>query len=203
MAAEPALNELMARVRAGDDAAETLLFRRYARRLAGLAARQFDHWLRDRIDVRNAVLSACKSFFLRCRDGAFEVADWDELWSLLAMITLRKCRTRLEHARAAHRDVAREMTAVETDELMRLVADRSPTPDEAAMFAELVEQLFAATEPVDRPVVEHVLLGYTAQEVADRCDCSVRTVGRVRRRARQRLMRQLAPGTLHTTESRE
>ena len=47
----------------------------------GLAAQQFDGWMRDRIDVEDAVLSACKSFFLRCRQDAFDVADWDELWA--------------------------------------------------------------------------------------------------------------------------
>jgi DNA-directed RNA polymerase specialized sigma24 family protein len=192
MAADPSFEELMARVRAGDDAAETLVFRRYARRLVGLAARQFDGWMRDRIDVEDAVLSACKSFFLRCRRDAFELADWDELWSILAMITLRKCSHRREHARAARRDIARELRGPEAADLDALVLDRGPTPEEAAMLSEMVEQLFSSTEPVDRPIVEQILMGYTAEEVADRCDCSVRTVGRVRQRARQRLLRQLA-----------
>jgi DNA-directed RNA polymerase specialized sigma24 family protein len=35
-------------------------------------------------------------------------------------------------------------------------------------------------------------MGYTAEEIAEQCDCSVRTVGRVRQRARQRLLRQLS-----------
>lgn len=192
MAADSSFEELMARVRAGDDAAETVVFRRYAHRLVGLAARQFDGWMRHRIDVEDAVLSACKSFFLRCRQDAFDVADWDELWALLAMITLRKCSHRREHARAARRDVAREQRGPEVEDLQVLIPDRNPTPEEAAMLSETVEQLVGSTEPVDRPIVEQILLGYTAEEIADRCDCSVRTVGRVRQRARQRLLRQLA-----------
>jgi RNA polymerase sigma factor (sigma-70 family) len=192
MAADEAFAELMARVRAGDDAAETLVFRRYARRLVGLAARQFDGWLRDRVDVEDAVLSACKSFFLRCRQDAFDVADWDELWSLLAMITLRKCSKRREQARAARRDVARERPGSSSD-LEGLIPDRGPTPEEAAMLSEMVEQLFRSTEPVDRSIVEQILMGYTAEEIAERCECSVRTVGRVRHRAKQRLLRHLAP----------
>jgi RNA polymerase sigma factor (sigma-70 family) len=191
MATDSAFEELMARVRAGDDAAESLVFRRYARRLMGLAARQFDGWLRHKVDVEDAVLSACKSFFLRCRRDAFDVADWDELWSLLAMITLRKCSHRREYRRAARRDVARERPGSSAD-LEGLVPDRNPTPEEAAMLSEMVEQLFRSTEPVDRPIVEQLLMGYTAEEVAERCDCSVRTVGRVRQRARQRLERLLA-----------
>ncbi len=190
MAADASFEELMAGVRAGDDSAETAVFRRFAHRLAGLAARQFDGRMRERIDVEDAVLSACKSFFLRCRQDAFDVADWDELWSILAMITLRKCSTRRAHARAARRDVGRERGG--TEGLDDLIRDRAPTPDEAAILSELIEHLFRSTESIDRPIVEHILMGYTAEEVAERCDCSVRTVGRVRQRARQRLLRQLA-----------
>jgi DNA-directed RNA polymerase specialized sigma24 family protein len=167
------------------------VFRRYARRLVGLAARRFDGQMRERIDVEDAVLSACKSFFLRCRQDAFDLANWDELWSILAMITLRKCGHRFEHARAARRDVAHERRGPD-EEVEGLALDRGPTSEEAAMLAEVVERLFAATEPIDRPVVELILTGYTAEEVAARCDCSVRTVGRVRQRARQRLERLLA-----------
>ena len=45
-------DELMRRVRAGDDAAETALFRQYVRRLIALASRQFDSGLRERADVQ-------------------------------------------------------------------------------------------------------------------------------------------------------
>jgi hypothetical protein len=34
-----------------------------------------------------------------------DVAGWDELWSILAMITVRKCGERRRFARAARRDV--------------------------------------------------------------------------------------------------
>lgn len=192
MAADSSFEDLVARLRAGDDAAETLVFRRYARRLVGLAAQRFDGWMSDRIDVEDAVLSACKSFFLRYRQNAFEVADWEELWTLLAMITLRKCSHRHEQARAARRDVARERRESEPGELEGLIVDRAPTPEEAAMLAEMVEQLLSSTDPLERPIMEQILMGCTAEEVARCCDCSVRTVGRVRRRARQRLLRHLA-----------
>jgi len=58
-------DDLMARVRSGDDAAETLVFRRFVHRLIALAARQFDSWMHKQAGVENIVLSAYKSFFLR------------------------------------------------------------------------------------------------------------------------------------------
>ena len=61
--------DLMARVRSGDDAAETVVFRRFVHRLIALAARQFDSWMHDHADVENVVLSAYKSFFIRNQRG--------------------------------------------------------------------------------------------------------------------------------------
>ncbi len=70
-----------------------------------------------------------------------------------------------------------------------LLLDRAPTPDEAAILTETVERLFQAMTPDDRPIVEQILMGYTAGEVASQLDCSDRTVRRVRQRAKQRLHR--------------
>ena len=44
-------------------------------------------------------------------------------------------------------------------------------------------------EPGDRAIVEQILAGYTALEIAERLDCSERTVRRVRQRAKLRLER--------------
>ena len=99
--------DLMARLRAGDDAAETLVFRRFVDRLIVLASHQFDAWMRDHADVEGVVLSAYKSFFIRNGRGDFDLAGWDDLWALLAYITLRKCGKRQRFARAARRDAAR------------------------------------------------------------------------------------------------
>jgi RNA polymerase sigma-70 factor, ECF subfamily len=197
---EPAMDfdatfdEVMRRVRAGDGAAESALFQQYARRLIALAARQFDASLRDRADVELVVLSACKSFFLRNRHGEFQVDDWGELWSVLAMITLRKCAKRLRHLRAARRDAGREVAWPDGDgDPSYLLLDRDPTPVEAATLTDTIETLLQTMTPNDRPVVEQILMGYTAEEVAAQLGCSERTVRRVRQRAQRRLERLADP----------
>ncbi len=179
-------DDLMVRLRSGDDAAETLVFRRYVRRLIALASRQFDAWIRDRADVENVVLSAYESFFLRNQRGGFDPADWDEIWSLLAMITVQKCTKRRKHLRAARRDVGRDVRWDEASEPSAWLPDRAPTPEEAAILTETVERLFQAMTPEDRPIVEQILMGYTAPEVAVQLGCSERTVRRVRQRAQRR-----------------
>ena len=53
---------------------------------------------------------------MRQAEGQFEVAGWNELWSLLAVITLRKCGHKVQHYRAACRDTRREARATAHDE---------------------------------------------------------------------------------------
>ncbi len=77
-----------------DDAAAAYQKGLAYRRLIALAASRFETWLRERADVEVVVLSAYKSFFLRNNRGEFDLAGWDELWALLTIITLRKCRKR-------------------------------------------------------------------------------------------------------------
>jgi DNA-directed RNA polymerase specialized sigma24 family protein len=203
MCSDATFDAVMSRVRAGDGAAETALFEQYVRRLIALAARQFDGNLRNRADVELVVLSACKSFFLRNRRGEFQVDDWGELWSVLAMITLRKCAKRRRHLRAARRDAGREVAWPDGDvDPSSLLLDRDPTPVEAAILTDTVAMLFQAMTPDDRPIVEQILLGYTAQEVAAQLGCSERTVRRVRQRAQRRLDRLADPQETARPKSR-
>ncbi len=191
---EDEFDEVMDRLRSGDDAAATAVFRRFVDRLIALAASRFDPWMRDHADAEGVVMSAYKSFFVRNRRGDFDLAGWDELWALLACITVRKCGKRRSSMRAARRDARREVRPPASARRLAGLPDRSPTPDEAAALAETVERLFEAMGPDDRPIVEHILMGYTAEEVAGRLDCSERTVRRVRQRAKHRLRRLILVG---------
>jgi RNA polymerase sigma-70 factor, ECF subfamily len=182
-------DDLMRRVRSGDDEAETALFQRYVRRLHALVARRFDARLHERADVDLVVLSACKSFFLRHRRGELPVEDPDGLWSVLAMIALRKCSDRLKYLRAARRDVGRDAEWPDEDDGSPHLVDREPTPDEAAIVTDIVESLQRALSANDWVIVEYLMAGYTAEEIAERLDCSERTVRRVRQRAKHLLGR--------------
>jgi RNA polymerase sigma factor (sigma-70 family) len=193
MLEDNSFDETLTRVRASDEAAAAAVFKRYLERLIALAGKQFDARMRERADVEDAVMSAFRSFFARARRGEFDLANWGELWSLLAVITLRKCSRRRRTLLTARRDPFREVGGVgETARLQQLV-DPSPSPDEAAILSETVEELFRDLDADDRPIVEHILEGYTAEETAARLDCSERTVRRVRKRAKQCLKRLIGP----------
>jgi RNA polymerase sigma-70 factor (ECF subfamily) len=138
------------------------------------------------------VQSACKSFFLRYREGSIQVRNWSSLWGLLTQITLRKCADRIEYHRAQRRDVAREVqNSNDAGSLPPWCAvfDREPSPVEAAILAETVEQVLAGLGETERVVVELSLQGYTTGEISERLGRAERTVRRVRERVKGRLER--------------
>src|SRR5262249_44611730 len=123
-----------ARLRCGDDAEATEVFQRYARRLVALAGKQFEARMRERADVEDAVQSAFRSFFARAGRGEFDLDGWGDLWSLLAVITVRKCYRRRRALKAARRDPAREIEAsTGSSAILWQLVDRAPSPVDAAI----------------------------------------------------------------------
>jgi RNA polymerase sigma-70 factor (ECF subfamily) len=187
----------MARLRARDGAAAREVFERFARQLIALARRRFAGTLRHRIDPEDVVQSAYKSFFQRFDEGKLQVVNWNSLWGLLTLITLRKCADRVAYHRAECRDAAREVPAAPAAEegaSWPELPGREPTPLEAAELSETVEQLLAGLDEDERPVLELSLQGYTTQEISQRLDQPERTVRRLRERVRRRLERMQREG---------
>ena len=193
MPARDSFIDLMVRLRAGDAAAAHEVFQRFVRKLVRLARCQFDAALRRKVDPEDVVQSAFKSFFLRYGVGKLEVRDWDNLWGLLTVITLRKCLDRVEYHRAGCRDVEREAAAqpgtAGTEPWWEAVA-RAPRPEEAVVLAETVELLLRGLEAEDRPILEMSLQGYTTQEISERLSRPERSVRRLRERVKKQLQRQ-------------
>jgi RNA polymerase sigma-70 factor (ECF subfamily) len=198
MSASDSFTDIMARLRGGDQGAAREIFQRFVDQLVRLAHRQFDAVMRRKVDAEDVVQSAYKSFFLRYGDGKMEIQNWGNLWGMLTVITLRKCFDRVEYHRAALRDVRREASA-QSDTTESLpwweAVARDPTPEEAAMLAETVEQLLRGLEIDERPVLEMSLQGYSSSEISQQTGVGERTVRRMRERIRKKLERmQLVDG---------
>jgi RNA polymerase sigma-70 factor, ECF subfamily len=186
---DPTFFLVMSRLRAGDQEAAAEVFRRFVTRLIALASHQFEARLRGKDDPEDVVQSVYKSFFRRDDRSPYELSDWESLWALLATITVRKCRDRREFWRAARRDPGREAASSHdpSAEAWLEAIERGPTPLQATILAETLEQLISPLNPRDRAIAEMSFQGYTAAEIAQHCECSERTVGRVLARIRTRL----------------
>src|SRR5689334_11643404 len=174
-----------------EDAAGRELFARFAHQLIALAQRHIGAELRHKVDAEDIVQSAYKSFFFRYGGGNLNVVNWNSLWGLLTLITVRKCAERVTYHRAACRDAAREVSATSAEGTASWLEPfgREPTPLEAAVLSETVDQLFASLDEDERPVLEMSLQGYTTREISQRLGRAERTVRLLRECIRHRLER--------------
>jgi len=181
--------EFLTRLRSQENAAAQELFARFAHQLIALAQRRIGAGLRHKVDPEDVVQSAYKSFFFRYGEGNLEVANWNSLWGLLTLITIRKCAERAAYHRAECRDVAREVSPSRREETEAWLdpLGREPTPIEAAVLNETVEQLLADLDEEERPILELSLQGHTTREISERLGRAERTVRLLRERIRHRL----------------
>jgi RNA polymerase sigma-70 factor (ECF subfamily) len=191
-AANDSFHEFLRRLQAKDGDAARELFQRFTGQLIILARRRLDGPLRHKVDSEDVVQSTYKSFFRRYDEGSLDFVNWNSLWGLLTLITLRKCADRVAYHQAERRDATREVSAPADSEggaPLPEALGREPTPHEAAVLTETVARLLADLDADERPIVELSLLGHSTQEISEQLDVPERTVRRVRERVRHRLER--------------
>ena len=192
MSDSPTFHELIARLRAGDHDAQSEIFNRFVQRLIALARTQLDGRIRQKEDPEDIVQSVFRSFFRRQAEGQFEPPTEDSLWHLLAHITACKCRNRVEYFQAACRDVRREVSPAGTsDEPAWHGFAHDPTPSEAAMLNERIEQLMKGLNEPGRAILALSLQGGTVPEISSEVGRAERTVRAVLDRVKKRLQRML------------
>jgi RNA polymerase sigma-70 factor (ECF subfamily) len=183
--------EFLARLQNQNDAAAQELFDRFAHQLIALAHRHIDTGLRHKVDAEDVVQSTFKSFFFRYDSAKLKVVNWNSLWGLLTLITVRKCAERVAYHRAERRDCVREVSgaSIEGAACWQEPFGREPTPLEAALLSETVQRLYASLDESERPVLEMSLQGFTTREISERLGRAERTVRLLRESIRHRLER--------------
>ncbi|HEV3263104.1 MAG TPA: sigma-70 family RNA polymerase sigma factor [Gemmataceae bacterium] len=202
MGQDPAFVALMARVRAGDEEAATEVVNRFTHRLIDLARSRLDPLLRRKLDPEDILQSVYRSFFHHYVEGQYQLESWEGLWGMLVIMTLRRCGYRRAYFRAACRDVLREAGSPQTDSSVTDwdVLSRDPTPSQAALLAEAVEQLMQGLTAREQEIVRLSLQGYTSSEISARVGRTERTVQRQLKRVRQRLEAMHAEDLNHEQE---
>ncbi len=185
---EPSFVDLYARLDAGDEMAAAELFQRYSQQLIRLATPRLKGLVRQKVDPEDIVQSALGSFFRVNAQGGFSLSGWNDLWSVLVTITLRKCRYQVRHFLTVKRDIRREEGAVQAAELdgFRVLAP-SPTPIEAAELADLINHLLTGLDTRSRQVAELCLENRTPAEIGPCVGLTERSVYRILDRIRGRL----------------
>lgn len=173
------------RLKAGDrgEAVERL-WAAYFARLVAMAGRRLRSKPRPAADEEDVALSAFDSVIRAAAAGRFpRLSDRDDLWHVLLTVTARKTSDLIAAEAAAKRGGGKVRVPVDDG---ADVAGTDPTPSEAAMMAEAVEQLLDCLgDDQLRRIAVWRLEGYTAAEIAAKVGRSVPTVERKLRMIRE------------------
>ena len=186
------ISRWIAGVKGGDLAAAQPLWERYFARMVDLArARLRASRCRDAgSDEEDAALSAFDSLCVGLARGQFpRLADREDLWRLLVVITTRKVRAQARRRRRQKRggghvhaasDLADPGSSDEDDDdLLARAVGSEPTPEFAAMVAEEYRRLLDRLgDDVLRKVAILRMEGFTTDAIAEQIGCARRTVAR-------------------------
>jgi RNA polymerase sigma factor (sigma-70 family) len=124
-------------------------------------------------DEEDIASSAIKSF-LRGRQAATVSGDDFDLWPILATIAARKCVDLIVYSKAKKRDDARI-----SDAELDAIACSQPGPASVAEQEESRRRLLdALNDDHSRHIAVWKMEGFTNREIADKLDCSERSVER-------------------------
>lgn len=188
------ITQLIARARQTDDAAAVAIWDIYFDKLTLYARRKLLAMPRRAADEEDVVLSAMNSFFEGAKKGKFQPRDRDELWKLLATITVRKATAQLRKHYAQKRgggEVRGESVFMkpgdDSDKFgIDQILDDKQLPAMslklAGTCAELLEQL---GDDSMRQIAMMRLEGFSNEEIANKLDVSLATVKRKLKRVRE------------------
>ncbi len=173
--ADGSITCLLELLRERDDSAALQLWERFVPRLLGLARRVLASHPRLNGYEQDVVQSVFASFFQRLHRGQFYFGERDDVWNLLAVMTVRKARMAIRRENAEKRGGGQIVNE----------AGPSTSPLEAVAAAQLgpefdlhAEELLAGLPEELRTVAVLRLMGHTNPEIAQQLDWTVRKVER-------------------------
>ena len=180
----PPKSSAVSRLEAATESAASELDEQYRARLCQLVEREMNRRFRRKEDPEDVVQSAFRTFYRRNAQGEFHIDSSVDLWRLLETIARRKILKHVEKLGAGKRDPEREEYP-EGDALR----GRDPTPEEAAMAADLLETALAGLDETYVQVLHMRLQNCTEEEIAAKLGCTRSFVRTKLDRVRDRLER--------------
>ena len=136
---------------------------------SGCAHNSLSSQLGRRVDAEDVVQSAFNTFFAGAKDGRFNVERGQDLWRLLAVLTVTKLRKQVEFHTADKRNFqmekAQPLEDVSSQTFDQLV-DSEPSPQDAVDLLEQIASLKAVLGPKNEEILVLRLEGYHVAEIA-------------------------------------
>jgi RNA polymerase sigma-70 factor (ECF subfamily) len=149
MSDDSAFQELMRRVRDGDEDAARELVRRYESKIRRVVRFNLDSRLQRHFDSMDVCQSVLASFFVRAGLGQYELHTSGQVLNLLAVMARNKLTNQVKHQRRARRDHRR----VTADDGVQ-AADDAPSPSEQVANGELLAEARRRLSDEERSLLE-------------------------------------------------
>ena len=165
---------------------------RLLNRLVPFALTKIDKFLVSKLDPEDIVQSVFRNFFTELQKGTFKPASWEEMWYLLAKMTIWKCNSKREFYLSQARDIRIEkpLNGNETDPAISMILD------EKLILEESLDLVMAKLEDENRKKAFLLILqGYSPIEIAEELGVSKRTIERFKNDIREILTLEINPGT--------
>lgn len=180
MSSDGSVTLMIVDLRKGDERAAQRIWDRYSPRLAALARLRLPARFRSVLDGEDIACQALESVVMGLNEGKFPaLRDRDDLWALLACVTVRKARNDVKHATRQKRASTGERTPLDEG-----LISPALSPDLSVMAAEQLQALLDRLSRTDeslRIIAYWRFEGYSRDEIAARMGCS-----------RQKVIRKLA-----------
>jgi RNA polymerase sigma-70 factor (ECF subfamily) len=170
---------LLARARAGDQAAWEELFHTCYPKVVRVVRRKLDRPLRTLYDSTDFASDVMKSLAAN-----FNRLDFPSIHSLMAFLAQAAEQKVIDEYRRRHtlkRDITRERGSVGdegNDGRSVAVPSPDPTPSQWAQASEVRDRLLAGQDEHERKIIELKQLGYSNAEIAEQTGWNIRKVQR-------------------------
>jgi DNA-directed RNA polymerase specialized sigma24 family protein len=195
MSADEAVTRWLRQLEARDQEAARLLWQRYYRELVELARARLGQTPRRMADEEDVALSVLRCLYEGAARGQFAaVVNRQELWQLLATITIRKV---IDHQRLLKKG-KRGGGRVRGDSVLKVsdgdgwgagfdeILGDAATPEVLAIAAEEYQRLMRVLDDDRlRSIAQCKLEGHRNEEIADRLGLACRSIERKLQRIRQ------------------
>lgn len=184
-------------IKEGNATAADQIWHHYFDRLVRSVRRNLRDQNRGMSDEEDIVISVFESFYRAAENNRFpDLLDRDDLWRLLLKMSARKIVDKRRHDRRQRRGAGVRVQSLDgagrDEEVLQAIGDE-PTPEMALILEESIERLLAHLGVGQlREIAVAKLEGFSNAEIAQRCECSERTIERrlhlIREKCQQELM---------------
>ncbi|WP_419189307.1 sigma-70 family RNA polymerase sigma factor [Stieleria marina] len=160
----------------GDASAAQQLWVFLQQRLVRLAQQEVDRRSTRSFDAEDVAITSFDSLCTAIQEGRYDIASRDELWRLLAVVTVNKVR---RMARDENRLCRGGAFRRKSDEVLGTLATPQPDPEAALVMQEECQALLAMLPTKELRLLALLKVeGFTNEEVAEQLGCTRRAIQR-------------------------